>query len=235
MIRRPPRSTLFPYTTLFRSKIRVVPDELIERGARRGCVALAELRLRESEHEIGVVLIQSGECLAVLTDRLLVALMAHEFLRVALPARDVAGDTRLVLVTAQLPARIHGLAQAARGALCGATAEQFGKNLHRDVGKRSRQRQQREHPDPDLVPSGLDDMDDERHLDEDRQNQNRHSLCLRNLGVRRRSRWQREGDDIVAAWRAERAVAAGAADEILTLIVAHPVGPGRGLTSPRQP
>src|SRR3712207_7124702 len=27
MIRRPPRSTLFPYTTLFRSRLRVVPDE----------------------------------------------------------------------------------------------------------------------------------------------------------------------------------------------------------------
>src|SRR3712207_8984022 len=33
MIRRPPRSTLFPYTTLFRSP---APDRA-DRGARRGC------------------------------------------------------------------------------------------------------------------------------------------------------------------------------------------------------
>src|SRR5437763_6857171 len=77
-------------------------------------------------------------------------------------------------------------------------------------------------------------MDDERHLDEDRQNQNRHSLCLRNLGVRRRCGWQREGDDVVATWRAERAVAAGTDDEILTLVATHPVGHGRGLTAGGQ-
>src|SRR2546422_2427857 len=35
MIRRPPRSTLFPYTTLFRSHVRGV-RELDLRGARRG-------------------------------------------------------------------------------------------------------------------------------------------------------------------------------------------------------
>src|SRR3712207_7813939 len=33
MIRRPPRSTLFPYTTLFRSKERDTLTRLIERGA----------------------------------------------------------------------------------------------------------------------------------------------------------------------------------------------------------
>src|SRR5260370_34336437 len=30
MIRRPPRSTLFPYTTLFRSAMVVTPDDLVE-------------------------------------------------------------------------------------------------------------------------------------------------------------------------------------------------------------
>src|SRR3989442_3017679 len=34
MIRRPPRSTLFPYTTLFRSRLRRVPAALV--GAVRG-------------------------------------------------------------------------------------------------------------------------------------------------------------------------------------------------------
>src|SRR4029077_2512558 len=58
---------------------------------------------------------------------------------------------------------------------------------------------------------------------------------LRNLGVRRRCRWQSEGDDVVAARRAERTVAAGADDQILTLVGSHPVGHGRGLTARGQP
>src|SRR5689334_24678630 len=35
MIRRPPRSTLFPYTTLFRSRRAPRPDRARRRGARR--------------------------------------------------------------------------------------------------------------------------------------------------------------------------------------------------------
>src|SRR2546427_515927 len=41
MIRRPPRSTLFPYTTLFRSPAR---RARLEAGPRRGVGALAESR-----------------------------------------------------------------------------------------------------------------------------------------------------------------------------------------------
>src|SRR3712207_8808486 len=46
MIRRPPRSTLFPYTTLFRSSLRSAPrpDQLVGDGQpsrRRGAVILA--------------------------------------------------------------------------------------------------------------------------------------------------------------------------------------------------
>src|SRR2546421_3003429 len=46
MIRRPPRSTLFPYTTLFRSRAaRAVPGTARERGRRgRGAVRLGLLR-----------------------------------------------------------------------------------------------------------------------------------------------------------------------------------------------
>src|SRR2546430_6636997 len=44
MIRRPPRSTLFPYTTLFRSILRLVPaHELGRAEAHRGSVALVQL------------------------------------------------------------------------------------------------------------------------------------------------------------------------------------------------
>src|SRR2546425_11851616 len=58
MIRRPPRSTLFPYTTLFRSQVggRGGEGELLEGGvAARGC----ELPLL---HELGERLLDAGAC-----------------------------------------------------------------------------------------------------------------------------------------------------------------------------
>src|SRR5256885_12178052 len=51
MIRRPPRSTLFPYTTLFRSCLRLVPRQhrlgLLERRLERAGV---DLEQRSEEH-----------------------------------------------------------------------------------------------------------------------------------------------------------------------------------------
>src|SRR5437762_6960593 len=43
MIRRPPRSTLFPYTTLFRSEIAIMSEDgsivvLVDVGEGRGCI-----------------------------------------------------------------------------------------------------------------------------------------------------------------------------------------------------
>src|SRR3712207_8442153 len=40
MIRRPPRSTLFPYTTLFRSDVHVVRLRVVPRDRPRGVVSL---------------------------------------------------------------------------------------------------------------------------------------------------------------------------------------------------
>src|SRR3712207_7439945 len=66
MIRRPPRSTLFPYPTLFRSEVRVVV--LIERLAgyqaaarllNRGVGALAEARARRDELTDDDILLQA--------------------------------------------------------------------------------------------------------------------------------------------------------------------------------
>src|SRR2546422_4967233 len=49
MIRRPPRSTLFPYTTLFRSLAsRRGGDGIVEPCARRGCEEPEPQRLREA-------------------------------------------------------------------------------------------------------------------------------------------------------------------------------------------
>src|SRR2546421_4573299 len=50
MIRRPPRSTLFPYTTLFRSG-RVRPPHDLERGMIEGSAAIERLDARELRSE----------------------------------------------------------------------------------------------------------------------------------------------------------------------------------------
>src|SRR2546423_8114709 len=51
MIRRPPRSTLFPYTTLFRSRVVVVPILYALRlGLRTSIVPAINLAQRSEEH-----------------------------------------------------------------------------------------------------------------------------------------------------------------------------------------
>src|SRR5688572_32089627 len=57
MIRRPPRSTLFPYTTLFRSDLPAMDDAKLRRGRAalhliygEGLALLAALALRSEEH-----------------------------------------------------------------------------------------------------------------------------------------------------------------------------------------
>src|SRR2546429_7323563 len=47
MIRRPPRSTLFPYTTLFRSRLAVIPHAVVDREDR----PVQEAVRAEPEHE----------------------------------------------------------------------------------------------------------------------------------------------------------------------------------------
>src|SRR3712207_9430720 len=51
MIRRPPRSTLFPYTTLFRSGLlpALVPDLVVAGGGMAGLCAAAEARARGAD------------------------------------------------------------------------------------------------------------------------------------------------------------------------------------------
>src|SRR5258708_39270983 len=47
MIRRPPRSTLFPYTTLFRSGLVIMESTKVER---RGCGTVGDLGIWENAH-----------------------------------------------------------------------------------------------------------------------------------------------------------------------------------------
>src|SRR2546421_12591440 len=78
MIRRPPISTLFPYTTLFRSLADLLADE-----EHRGLVALALADDDATAHRHGVHL------LAHRLDRDVVGILA-----VALPHRPRSGDCR---------------------------------------------------------------------------------------------------------------------------------------------
>src|SRR5689334_24121640 len=60
MIRRPPRSTLFPYTTLFRSKIGAADfsdtdQELIELLAAHAAIAITNARLNERSRELSTL------------------------------------------------------------------------------------------------------------------------------------------------------------------------------------
>src|SRR3712207_7794174 len=71
MIRRPPRSTLFPYTTLFRSQPPDVPGGEREQRHRRGghdrCVARRALEHAHLAEELARP--ERGDLLAVLEDR----------------------------------------------------------------------------------------------------------------------------------------------------------------------
>src|SRR6266478_4414727 len=69
MIRRPPRSTLFPYTTLFRSRARL--RHLLEHGALLGGEALD--RLDEVRDEVGAALVDVLDLRPLLVDELLAA------------------------------------------------------------------------------------------------------------------------------------------------------------------
>src|SRR5688572_32232238 len=50
MLRRPPRSTLFPYSTLFRSDLAILPDSLLGVNAIRDEARRQEALRRSEEH-----------------------------------------------------------------------------------------------------------------------------------------------------------------------------------------
>ena len=53
MIRRPPRSTLFPYTTLFRSQQEMSPPEVLD-AVRAGQVLLVDIRRPDEWADTGI-------------------------------------------------------------------------------------------------------------------------------------------------------------------------------------
>src|SRR5438876_3499732 len=61
MIRRPPRSTLFPYTTLFRSRVQEKPDLSPVTEADQAIEAMARTAVRQNHPELGVLGEEEGE------------------------------------------------------------------------------------------------------------------------------------------------------------------------------
>src|SRR5258708_13927147 len=52
MIRRPPRSTLFPYTTLFRSFVAIPPANMLDANGNPGGLTVAPLDGSEAPHKV---------------------------------------------------------------------------------------------------------------------------------------------------------------------------------------
>src|SRR2546430_17639705 len=104
MIRRPPRSTLFPYTTLFRSVLEVAPDspvELIVGELGEGEIIGELSMLRNQSRSATVVAIERTQCLV---------LPQSEFLKVLQSSTELAGSllrtlARRLYGTARRPSR----------------------------------------------------------------------------------------------------------------------------------
>ncbi len=124
------------------------------------------------------MLIEAGERLAVLRDRFVVAALARQLLCIALQACDVTADARFVLVASQVGIGVQHLLHVPAGALGRAAAEQIRNQLGRDIRNDARIGEQREHPDPDRVPAGLDAVDDQQNLDDERENEENHETLL---------------------------------------------------------
>src|SRR2546425_8516911 len=90
MIRRPPRSTLFPYTTLFRSRPTTLPlrhpARRLSRAGRRSLPAGRRRRARSEEHTSEL------QSLAYLVCRLLLEKKKNENDSLRLPSLDDVGE-----------------------------------------------------------------------------------------------------------------------------------------------
>src|ERR1044072_7917055 len=86
MIRRPPRSTLFPYTTLFRSPLRLVPEWRLPAGWRRS----SRHRTQLDRHRL-----QSG-ALGPEGDGTVLRSRAHDDQRLAIEETDLSRLERRV-------------------------------------------------------------------------------------------------------------------------------------------
>src|SRR3989449_7647706 len=99
MIRRPPRSTLFPYTTLFRSRalkigarFLALPEPLAEQAVLQVHLALRGGRALDGLAQLDRLLEEDKARLVLLA----AAQPAHEDVDLRQPAREIAGDRDLL-------------------------------------------------------------------------------------------------------------------------------------------
>jgi len=98
-------------------EIRIQADEIVESCTRGSRIAFSELGARQPEHEIRIMLVQTVEIGSMFADRFVVASRACECFGVALPARDIAGNSRFTFVAAQIRMRIERFLDTASRAL----------------------------------------------------------------------------------------------------------------------
>src|SRR6266581_440319 len=115
MIRRPPRSTLFPYTTLFRSPASAMPLR------RRRCVAgsiSSWRRLRSEEHTSELqspvqlvcrLLLEKKNTLTVRSDVYSLATVVYEMLTSEPPHTGSTPQAVITKLLAEAPARIRAV------------------------------------------------------------------------------------------------------------------------------
>src|SRR2546430_13509162 len=91
MIRRPPRSTLFPYTTLFRSAVEIYNQLVSEGRVRRGYLGIKPQEITRSEEHTSELQSQSNLVCRLLLEKKLDRRHGHYRLTVErlAPSREV--------------------------------------------------------------------------------------------------------------------------------------------------
>ncbi len=151
------------------AEVGVLPQGFIERRPSGAGIAAAKLRPRQTQHQVRIVFIQSGEHLAIGGSGFLEAVVPQQLFGVALVARDILGDLRLILQPPQLCLRVQGALYVAARLLGGPAVQQFREQFHNRIGDATGQWDENDQPDPQGVPARADDMDDEQHHENDGQ------------------------------------------------------------------
>lgn len=112
------------------------------------------------------MLVEPGERLFELSDGIVIAPLPGQLFGVALLRRDVARHPGFVFIPPQVGGRVHRFLDSACRPLGGPTAKHVGQQLNHNVRNRSGNRQECQHPDPDLIAARLDHVNDQNDLDQ---------------------------------------------------------------------
>src|SRR2546430_8318678 len=95
MIRRPPRSTLFPYTTLFRSRLAAPAGRALQRGPRLGRnrlgLEIQIVELRSEEHTSELQSQSNLVCRLLLEKKKIVCMLLHAASSQGVPPASTRG------------------------------------------------------------------------------------------------------------------------------------------------